>query len=788
LLQALHELLFFAPRFPAGVRFFSFQRINHVSVHTGDTTVMELLAPAGTVPAFEAALQEGADAVYIGAPGLNARALSRDFTFGEIAALVTYAHDQGKKVYVAMNSLVKESEIGLALESLQRFAKIAPDGLIIQDLGLLHLIRRYFPSLKVHASTLTTVNTAMGANFFHGLGFERVVLARELNLEEIRAIHERSPVELEIFIHGAMCFSYSGLCRFSSLHGGKSSLRGQCVQPCRRRYDWLAPGKNSHRGSGGRKGGYLFSMNDLCGIENLAAIRDTGVVSLKIEGRLKSVAYVRNVVRAYRLALDALDRDKTQQFEALEAAQRYLDAAMGRKRSTGFFIGGREDRMIMPHLSGSSGTLVGKVTRIDHDRGKAAKPTLRLLVNLQMSIETGDRLRLYEERSGERKSFTLRTMEVKGKSVERGYAGQTVTLVVADVDFSGLYKVSHGLLFRVDVSRRGENQRSALAAKASATPAPALDSGTLQRQLVELGVEVAHKLKTVGKSRRLQTAGGEVSGKGRSGGPEWWLKVASIDGARQHFPFKVARIVLDVTPGNVERALRTRSRKGKGTLPVVWALAPLLSGEHLVWSRWAIQELHRQGADAFQISHIGQMSLLSDFDPEKGGAPPKIYGDYTCNVLNAATLHAYAQTGMSGVQVSVEIDRATVQDIVAHRRQAEKNGADCDAELGMYVYGRPPLFSARLHAPHLQGQRTFASSRGERYFLENRPEALYAYSHSAYSLLAHVQDLSRLGIDYFVVDISHGPLKKNASEVIALLSGKGDLPPYNAGNFTGTLL
>ena len=139
------------------------------------------------------------------------------------------------------------------------------------------------------------------------MGFERIVLARELSLEEIRTIRQRSDVALEIFIHGAMCFSYSGLCRFSSLHGGKSSLRGQCVQPCRRRYEWLPSGKRTIGGQSGKGGGYQFSMNDLSGIDYLADAREAGVVSLKIEGRLKSVAYVRNTVRAYRLALQALD-------------------------------------------------------------------------------------------------------------------------------------------------------------------------------------------------------------------------------------------------------------------------------------------------------------------------------------------------------------------------------------------------------------------------------------------------------------------------------------------------
>ena len=218
---------------------------------TAPATDMELLAPAGTLAAFAAALEAGADAVYVGAPGLNARALARDFTFAEIAAMTRHAHEQGRRLYVAMNSLVKEGELRLALENLEALARIGPDALIIQDLGLLHLARRFFPELRLHASTLMTATSSLAASRFASLGFRRVVLARELSLAEIRTIGERSGVELEIFIHGAMCFSYSGLCRFSSLHGGKSSLRGQCVQPCRRRYDWLPSGKRA-AAAGGR--------------------------------------------------------------------------------------------------------------------------------------------------------------------------------------------------------------------------------------------------------------------------------------------------------------------------------------------------------------------------------------------------------------------------------------------------------------------------------------------------------------------------------------------------------
>ena len=207
---------------------------------------MELLAPAGTVETFGAALDGGADAVYVGAPGFNARNLARDVRIEEIGAMIEHCHRLNKKLYIAANSLILERELPLVIENLALLQELRPDALIVQDLGLIRLVRQYFPELKLHGSTLTTVHNSDGVRFQAELGCERVVLARELTLKEIGTIASgRGRTELEIFIHGAMCFSYSGLCLFSSYLGGKSGLRGRCVQPCRRAY---SPGGRSSSG------------------------------------------------------------------------------------------------------------------------------------------------------------------------------------------------------------------------------------------------------------------------------------------------------------------------------------------------------------------------------------------------------------------------------------------------------------------------------------------------------------------------------------------------------------
>ncbi len=747
---------------------------------------MELLAPAGTLPAFEAALDEGADAVYIGAPGLNARALSRDFTFGEIAAMTEHAHARGKKVYVAMNSLMKEDEVVLALETLGRLADIGPDALILQDVGILYLVRRFFPQLQVHASTLMTVNNSVAAGYLKQLGFERIVLARELSLDEIRTIHSRTDVELEIFIHGAMCFSYSGLCRFSSLHGGKSSLRGQCVQPCRRRYEWLPSGKHGAAGQRGKGGEYLFSMNDLSGIDCLAEARQAGVVSLKIEGRLKTVEYVRNTVRAYRLALQALDAPPEGRAEMLAEAHRCLDASMGRKRSTGFLVAGREDRLIVPRLSGSSGEVVGKVTGLGAAKGTRPLQGVALQVALQAPLSLGDRLRLYEERTGNRWSFTLRTLEVKGRPVERAPAGQTATIKTGDIEAGSLRQPFHGVVFRVDVGARATRKPSALMRRAAQMHPPPLDAETLAKMRVALGMSDEETAAGPRSSGQRQ-AGRQGGARGRDGKPEWWLKIASLEALALRLPFAISKVLLDLDEHRLEQFLQTRARRRNPLPPLVWCLPPVIGEERLAWYREAAQRLCGLGPACFQVGHVGQAALFAGLGGASSANGPELYGEYSCNVLNSAALRMYAECGLSGVQFSLETDRATLAAALAHFARLPSSSKEKGCRVGLYVHGQPPLFSARLDAPHFQGQRSFVSSRGERFYLDRRQETVYAFSHTTFSLLPYVDDLTRMGVEYFVVDISRGPAKKKCGEVAALLSGRGELPPGYTGNFAGVL-
>mgnify|MGYP000030384354 CR=1 FL=1 len=260
---------------------------------------VELLAPAGNYEALEGAICAGADAVYLAGNRFGARAYADNFTEEELCKGIRMAHIYGRRIYLTVNILVKEAELPELVTFLQPLYEAGLDGVIVQDLGAVQVIRRYFPHLPVHASTQMTITGPEGARFLKEQGICRIVPARELSLKEIRRIREETGIEIETFIHGAMCYCYSGQCLFSSMLGGRSGNRGRCAQPCRLPYAVL---DEKHREY--KKDAYVLSLKDMCGIKDLRGLADAGVYSLKIEGRMKQIPYAAGVVSYYRKYID----------------------------------------------------------------------------------------------------------------------------------------------------------------------------------------------------------------------------------------------------------------------------------------------------------------------------------------------------------------------------------------------------------------------------------------------------------------------------------------------------
>ncbi len=358
----------------------------------------ELLAPAGNLASAFAALDAGADAVYAGLGKFNARERGENFTLDEMLGVIEYAHSKSRKVYLTLNTLIKENELDAVAEQVAQLYGALPDAVLVQDIGVARMLREYFPELTLHASTQMGIHNQPGLELAAELGFKRVVLERQLTLPDIARLAEKSPVELEVFIHGALCCSLSGECLFSSWSGGYSGNRGKCKQPCRRRFF-------SREGNG-----FFFSTADLCTMEMIPELKRLGIASLKIEGRLKQADYVYNTVRAYRKVLDAEELNK----KVLGEARALLADGCGRKWSDGFYSEESMRKLIQFKSLGASGIPCGRISDVGVN-GFGFTATRR--------VHLGDRVRLQPSSGDEGPSMTITKMFVNDAAATVASAG-----------------------------------------------------------------------------------------------------------------------------------------------------------------------------------------------------------------------------------------------------------------------------------------------------------------------------------------------------------------------------
>ncbi len=346
----------------------------------------ELLLPVGNTETFYAALEGGADAVYLGLKNFNARGRALNFSNRQIPALIDLAHKKNCKVYITLNTVIKNKELPELLDVLDYLQNIKPDAVIIQDWGVYHIIKKYFPTLTVHASTQTANHNSSGAIYSYEKEFERVILARELTLKEAEQVNKKSKIETEVFIHGALCYSFSGMCHFSSYLGGHGANRGICSQVCRRSFDT------------GKENKYFYSLKDNQQIENIHKLIDAGINSLKIEGRLKSSDYVYKVAKAYRAVID----DK----ENLPYAQELLKTETGRKKTSWFL--GNDLSDAVTYESPNTGLFLGKIQKISK-KGFA--------FDCNFDLHNDFRIRIKHPKKDEQINLKVRDFTQTGKTV-----------------------------------------------------------------------------------------------------------------------------------------------------------------------------------------------------------------------------------------------------------------------------------------------------------------------------------------------------------------------------------
>ena len=403
-------------------QFYLFGAILQTMSGKGPVRIPELLAPAGSPEALRAAVAAGADAVYLGGRRFGARRFASNFSEEDLAAGVDYAHSHGVKVYVTVNTLLRDRELEDAADFLVTLYRMGVDAVLVQDPGLVELARNVVPGLELHASTQMTILTREGVRWAQEHGLSRVVLARELGLDVIRELLEGRNATmpgLEIFIHGALCYSYSGQCLLSSVIGGRSGNRGICAQPCRKPYRLVEADIDRHgRPVNPQKtpcaGEYPLSTRDLSTLSRLGEIAGSGIEALKIEGRMRSPEYVAIAVSLYRKALDSISRGEP--WAPGEEDTALLMLAFNRGFSCGYLFGCRGEDLMGRERPDNRGVPIGRVTGCGSRGEIFIKNTLPMI-----KIRKGDGLVLFDQRTRKEYGLVLKSDPVYA----RGSCGST---------------------------------------------------------------------------------------------------------------------------------------------------------------------------------------------------------------------------------------------------------------------------------------------------------------------------------------------------------------------------
>jgi len=751
----------------------------------------ELLAPAGSPEALDAAIAEGADAVYLGLKTFNARMRSANFAYSQFEAALRSLHRMGRRLYVTVNTVFEQREADRVYQLLKYLAAVGPDGIIVQDFGLL-LMAKEFPLLKIHASTQMNIASARGANALSKHGVSRVVLARELSLEEIQSISRLTNVELEVFVHGALCASISGLCLFSSYLGGKSANRGLCTQACRRLY-------NAERESG-----YYFSPCDLSLIGRIPELAEAGVKSFKIEGRMKSAEYVGTVVSAYRRVIDSLASGEEDRSRALEDARAILRNDFARPK-TEFFLAntitprrqdaehakkeGRGDSMkqlsssssapprlcvrssqdiFRPEQDGGTGISLGVIQKVSGS-GADRRGLIKGEGTGRVAISPGDSVRLHRADDSKRQAHKLTFAKNQGNgacliSIPEGFeTGDSVYLIQTK-----------------SMTRR--------------YPPVIKDLSSCKRQP---GREKAPRLPPMPETPRPSKADsstGRPSTARRSARrdlPEGiFVAVAAVEDLYVVQSVKPAGVILPVNRKTVQALLDEKPLPFRPE-EIILALDPWFPQSEEPFLAELPELLEERGYGAFILNNPGHFSL---FRGSKGGGSDKNPGKNPPLLVAGPWLYTFnswsaAFTGSLGAQHCVsplENNRQNLEKTIAPRQRAP---------VFVTLFAWPPLFRIKTGPGGLYDFEDFTGSRDESFMLINGDGTSVVIPGEPFSIVDKRPFLMEAGFRRFILDFSAGlfsgsfPLKKKLYKEVMKAAqeaqplGSGGIPEISRFNW-----
>ncbi|MCL2763248.1 MAG: U32 family peptidase [Treponema sp.] len=665
---------------------------------------IELLAPAGSPEALDAAVGEGADAVYLGLKNFNARMRSANFTYAQFEAALRALRRMGKKLYVTVNTVFEQREADRMYQLLKYLSSVGPDALIVQDFGVLAMVRSEFPQLKIHASTQMNIASARGANALSRHGVSRVVLSRELGLEELRSIRAETNMGLEVFVHGALCVSASGLCLFSSYLGGKSANRGMCTQACRRLYRC-----NAEKPSG--KNGYYFSPADLQLLEHLPDLAAAGINAAKIEGRMKSADYVGTVVSAYRLVLDAIaDGDEEKISRSIAQGQEILCNDFARSKTTFLFNGANCD-WLNSAQDGGTGISLGAIQKV---QGTADKR--RGFVTGSVDIAVGDSIRLHRSDDSERVSHKLQFVEcINGGcwlSIPDGFDKGDRVYLIQTRAMSKRYKPVIGKALQCPAGGGRQPGHE----KAPPVTIPKKKSETFPDGLY-VAVSSVSDLYIVQSSRPARVMvsltrknADQLLGKGKSG--------------LQPLPFRPTEMILVLEP-----------------------FFPQAVAENI---EHTIGELVDRGYRHYVVNNPGQFSLFRAFRQD-------------VQLIAGPWLYTFNRWALSFV-ASLDVD-AFVSPLENNRQNLERtltpaNRSSLRSMFFVPVFAWPPLFNIRADLGPVYDFKTFSDNRDEHFSLVCDREGSRVSPQKPFSITDKIPFLKEAGFHRFIIDLCGPPLKK----------------------------
>lgn len=678
---------------------------------------MELMSPAGSLEGVIAAVRGGADAVYFGTGDFNARRNAKNLSGDDLAEALRYCRLRGVKTYITMNTLVTDRELVRAKELILELNQLGADALIVQDLGMARMIRSLAPELPIHASTQMTVHNIGGVLQAARLGFSRVVLSRELPLEEIAFICKNSPVEIEVFVHGALCMCYSGQCYLSAAIGGRSGNRGLCAQPCRMSY-----------GLGGGKPEHPLSLKDLSLAEHLSQLEQAGVHTLKIEGRMKRPEYTALVTRIYKNALTqrrAPTREELEQLQAVFSREGFTD---------GYFAGHKG-----PEMFGTRQEDNGREARELYKQAQAIyqtepePPTVPVKLSFSARAETPMTL-LADDGAGHRH-------EAAGLPAEPALRRATTE----DEVRSALSKTGGTVFYPEQMEVELEDGLRASAAAINAMRRQCLESLALQRKMPP--------------QRRTGEWQPGVQRLSSTEAPGWIFSFLSVD--------QLSSPILHAGPDMIWLPLREMA----DNLPLIRALTQqglrfaAVPDRIIFDGQWAetlrlLRQVQQAGVSDLVCGNLGQLPIVHRLGM-------KLHGDFGLNVMNSQTVRELSRLGLASCTLSFEMNLAQIRDM--------NPGMDCQ----LMAYGRLPLMVTEnaILPPDYTGKPTLTDKTGRSFPIV--PEAhgrATLYNAETLWLADKGEELSRLGLRWLRLSFTTEKPREIEAVLRAYQSGEGTMP------------